>query len=79
MTLFDRIQTSKTLENRAQSIVTFETELVPGLFPTVPYMQTLMSEVGRLDEVSAQRRITGSVYGADGCGGRTDLYNRTIS
>ncbi|HEU5473925.1 MAG TPA: Scr1 family TA system antitoxin-like transcriptional regulator [Actinophytocola sp.] len=45
-----RVATLKLLESQAIRLINFESELIPGLLQTVPYIQALMRHVGRLDD-----------------------------
>ncbi|MDQ3406184.1 MAG: DUF5753 domain-containing protein [Actinomycetota bacterium] len=46
------------LEARATVLVSYELVLVPGLLQTVPYAQTMMSEIGKLtDQEEIERRV----------------------
>lgn len=57
VSLYERIHTLATLESKAIGLTNYESELIPGLLQTAPYMQALMKEMGNLENDEVNRRI----------------------
>jgi transcriptional regulator with XRE-family HTH domain len=59
--LAEQYGTLRRLEARANKIVSCESLLIPGLLQTTEYILAVMTEIGGLDDVTAQDRLAGRI------------------
>jgi hypothetical protein len=59
--LAEQYGTLRQLEKRATKIVSCESLLIPGLLQTTEYILAVMTEIGGLDDATAQDRLAGRI------------------